>query len=115
MWMSGKRRRVIESLHERFAAVRGIKFAGNYGKFAALYCGFAETRGKVVFTMDADLQVSPDEIPALRHLVLDEVYDLLSGWKKKRHEPAGKRWPSEFFNWTARTVSAIRRHDFNAD
>lgn len=74
--------RVIESLHERFAAVRGIKFARNYGKSAALYCGFAEARGEVVFTMDADLQDSPDEIPALRHMVLDEGYDLVSGWKR---------------------------------
>ena len=105
--------RVIENLHERFAAVRGIKFARNYGKSAALYCGFAEARGEVVFTMDADLQDSPDEIPALRHMVLDEGYDLVSGWKKKRHDPAGKRWPSKFFNWTARTVSGIRLHDFN--
>ena len=105
--------RVIESLHERFAAVRGIKFARNYGKSAALYCGFAEARGEVVFTMDADLQDSPDEIPALRHMVLDEGYDLVSGWKKKRHDPAGKRWPSKFFNWTARIVSGIRLHDFN--
>ena len=96
--------RVIESLHERFAAVRGIKFARNYGKSAALYCGFAEARGEVVFTMDADLQDSPDEIPALRRMVLDEGYDLVSGWKKKRHDPAGKRWPSKFFNWTARPV-----------
>ena len=95
--------RVIENLHERFAAVRGIKFARNYGKSAALYCGFAEARGEVVFTMDADLQDSPDEIPALRRMVLDEGYDLVSGWKKKRHDPAGKRWPSKFFNWTART------------
>lgn len=93
--------RVIENLHERFAAVRGIKFARNYGKSAALYCGFAEARGEVVFTMDADLQDSPDEIPALRRMVLDEGYDLVSGWKKKRHDPAGKRWPSKFFNWTA--------------
>ena len=105
--------RVIENLHERFAAVRGIKFARNYGKSAALYCGFAEARGEVVFTMDADLQDSPDEIPALRRMVLDEGYDLVSGWKKKRHDPAGKRWPSKFFNWTARTVSGIRLHDFN--
>ena len=91
----------------------GIKFARNYGKSAALYCGFAEARGEVVFTMDADLQDSPDEIPALRRMVLDEGYDLVSGWKKKRHDPAGKRWPSKFFNWTARTVSGIRLHDFN--
>ncbi|WP_418175771.1 glycosyltransferase family 2 protein, partial [Alistipes putredinis] len=105
--------RVIESLHERFAAVRGIKFARNYGKSAALYCGFAEARGEVVFTMDADLQDSPDEIPELRRMILEEGYDLVSGWKKKRHDPIGKRWPSKFFNWTARTVSGIGLHDFN--
>ena len=105
--------RVIESLHERFAAVRGIKFARNYGKSAALYCGFAEARGEVVFTMDADLQDSPDEIPELRRMILEEGYDLVSGWKKKRHDPIGKRWPSKFFNWTARAASGIRLHDFN--
>ena len=66
--------RVIENLHERFAAVRGIKFARNYGKSAALYCGFAEARGEVVFTMDADLQDSPDEIPALRRMVLSLIH-----------------------------------------
>lgn len=105
--------RVIEALHERFAAVRGIKFARNYGKSAALYCGFAAAQGEVVFTMDADLQDSPDEIPAMRRMILDEGYDLVSGWKKKRHDPVGKRWPSKFFNRTARAVSGIRLHDFN--
>ena len=74
----------------------------------ALYCGFAEARGEVVITMDADLQDSPDEIPELRRMILEEGYDLVSGWKKRRHDPAGKRWPSKFFNWTARTVSGIR-------
>lgn len=105
--------RVIEDLHGRFASVRGIKFARNYGKSAALYCGFAEAQGEVVFTMDADLQDSPDEIPAMRRMILDEGYDLVSGWKKKRHDPVGKRWPSKFFNRTARAVSGIRLHDFN--
>lgn len=105
--------RVIENLHERFAAVRGIKFARNYGKSAALYCGFAEARGEVVFTMDADLQDSPDEIPDMRRMILEEGYDMVSGWKLKRHDPIGKRWPSKFFNWTARTVSGIKLHDFN--
>lgn len=93
--------------------MRGIGFARNYGKSAALYCGFEAACGEVVITMDADLQDSPDEIPALRRMILDEGYDLVSGWKKKRYDPLGKRLPSKFFNWTARTVSGIRLHDFN--
>lgn len=104
---------VIESLRRSYPAVRGIGFARNYGKSAALYCGFEAARGEVVITMDADLQDSPDEIPALRHMILDEGYDLVSGWKKKRYDPLGKRLPSKFFNWTARTVSGIPLHDFN--
>ncbi len=104
---------VIESLRRQFPAVRAIGFARNYGKSAALYCGFAAAEGEVVITMDADLQDSPDEIPELRRMILEEGYDLVSGWKKRRHDPAGKRWPSKFFNWTARTVSGIRLHDFN--
>ena len=105
--------KVIESLRRSYPAVRGIGFARNYGKSAALYCGFEAARGEVVITMDADLQDSPVEIPALRHMILDEGYDLVSGWKKKRYDPLGKRLPSKFFNWTARTVSGIRLHDFN--
>lgn len=104
---------VIERLKSSCPAIRAIGFARNYGKSAALYCGFAAARGEVVFTMDADLQDSPDEIPAMRRMILDEGYDLVSGWKKRRHDPVGKRWPSKFFNWTARTVSGIRLHDFN--
>ena len=103
----------IMQLKERFAAIRAIGFARNYGKSAALYCGFAAARGEVVFTMDADLQDSPDDIPAMRRMILEEGYDLVSGWKRKRHDPAGKRLPSRFFNWTARAVSGIRLHDFN--
>lgn len=105
--------KVIESLRRSYPAVRGIGFARNYGKSAALYCGFEAACGEVVITMDADLQDSPDEIPALRRMILDEGYDLVSGWKKKRYDPLGKRLPSKFFNWTARTVSGIRLHDFN--
>ncbi len=104
---------VIEDLKSRYAAVRAIGFARNYGKSAALYCGFEAARGEVVFTMDADLQDSPDEIPRMRRMILDEGYDLVSGWKRKRHDPAGKRWPSKFFNLTARIVSGIKLHDFN--
>ena len=104
---------VVEQLKEQYHAIRGIRFARNYGKSAALYCGFAEAEGEVVFTMDADLQDSPDEIPPMRRMILDEGYDLVSGWKKKRYDPAGKRLPSKFFNWTARVVSGIKLHDFN--
>ncbi len=103
----------IERLSEEYTSLRAIRFARNYGKSAALYCGFAEARGEVVFTMDADLQDSPDEIPSMRRMILDEGYDLVSGWKRKRYDPAGKRMPSKFFNFTARLVSGIRLHDFN--
>ena len=104
---------VVEQLKERYPAIKGIRFARNYGKSAALYCGFEKAEGEVVFTMDADLQDSPDEIPEMRRMILEDGYDLVSGWKKKRYDPAGKRFPSKFFNWTARIVSGIKLHDFN--
>lgn len=104
---------VIGQLRREHPFVRAIGFARNYGKSAALYCGFEAAQGEVVVTMDADLQDSPDEIPELRRMILEEGYDLVSGWKKKRYDPIGKRWPSKFFNWTARAVSGIRLHDFN--
>ena len=104
---------VVERLKTSYPAIRGISFGRNYGKSAALYCGFEAARGEVVFTMDADLQDSPDEIPAMRRMILEEGYDLVSGWKKKRYDPIGKRWPSKFFNWTARVASGIKLHDFN--
>lgn len=103
----------VERLKEHYPAIKGIRFARNYGKSAALYCGFAEAEGEVVFTMDADLQDSPDEIPEMRRMILEDGYDLVSGWKKKRYDPAGKRLPSKFFNFTARIVSGIKLHDFN--
>ena len=103
----------VERLKGDYPAIKGIRFARNYGKSAALYCGFAEAEGEIVFTMDADLQDSPDEIPAMRRMSLEEGYDLVSGWKKKRYDPAGKRLPSKFFNLTARVVSGIKLHDFN--
>lgn len=103
----------VEQLKEKYPAVKGIRFARNYGKSAALYCGFAEAEGEVVITMDADLQDSPDEIPELYRMIVEEGYDLVSGWKKKRYDPANKRLPSKFFNWTARVVSGIKLHDFN--
>ena len=105
--------KVVEELKERYDTLRGISFRRNYGKSAALYCGFEMAQGEVVFTMDADLQDSPDEIPAMRQMILDEGYDLVSGWKKKRYDPIGKRWPSKFFNGTARLASGIKLHDFN--
>ena len=104
---------VVEELRAKYPAVRGISFMRNYGKSAALYCGFDMARGEVVFTMDADLQDSPNEIPEMRRMILEDGYDLVSGWKRKRYDPIGKRWPSKFFNLTARLMSGIKLHDFN--
>lgn len=104
---------VIRSLSATNPSVRGIRFRRNYGKSAALYCGFEAARGEVVITMDADLQDSPDEIPELYRMITEEGYDLVSGWKRRRHDPIGKRWPSKLFNATARATSGIRLHDFN--
>ena len=105
---------VIETLKAQYGEkLHAIQFMRNYGKSAALYCGFERAAGQVVFTMDADLQDSPDEIPAMRRMVIEEGYDLVSGWKKRRYDPLGKRLPSKFFNWTARRVSGIKLNDFN--
>ena len=105
---------VIEQLKTKYGEkLHAIRFMRNYGKSAALYCGFEAAEGEVVFTMDADLQDSPDEIPQMRRMIIDEGYDLVSGWKRKRYDPASKRLPSKFFNWTARVVSGIKLHDFN--
>ena len=105
---------VIEQLKGVYGEkLKAIHFMRNYGKSAALYCGFEAAQGEVVFTMDADLQDSPDEIPSMYRMVTEEGYDLVSGWKRKRYDPLGKRLPSKFFNWTARTVSGIKLHDFN--
>ena len=104
---------VITRLAAEDTAVHGIRFRRNYGKSAALYCGFEAAAGEVVITMDADLQDSPDEIPELYRMIKEEDYDLVSGWKKHRQDPAGKRWPSKLFNATARATSGIKLHDFN--
>lgn len=105
---------VIEKLIQENKAVRGIKFRRNYGKSAALYVGFAATKGDVVITMDADLQDSPDEIPELFRMIKEDGYDLVSGWKKKRHDPVfTKNIPSKFYNWTVRRISGIKLHDMN--
>ena len=105
---------VIEALHKKYGdKLNAIRFTRNYGKSAALYCGFEAAKGEVVFTMDADLQDSPDEIPEMRKMLIEGNYDLVSGWKKRRYDPISKRWPSKFFNATARCVSGIKLHDFN--
>jgi glycosyltransferase involved in cell wall biosynthesis len=105
---------VIEKLNSENPNVKGIKFRRNYGKSAALYAGFAEAIGKVIVTMDADLQDNPEEIPELYHMIIEEKYDLVSGWKKKRYDPVfSKNIPSKFYNWIARRSTGIKIHDFN--
>ena len=103
----------IESLIAANPAVKGIKFRRNYGKSAALNVGFEAASGDVVITMDADLQDSPDEIPELRKMILEEGYDLVSGWKKKRYDPISKTIPTKLFNYATRKMSGISLHDFN--
>ena len=93
--------------------IKGIQFNRNYGKSAALDTGFKATKGDVVITMDADLQDSPEEIPALYKLIMEDDFDLISGWKKKRHDPISKTIPSKFFNYITRVISGIKLHDFN--
>ncbi|MFN8243463.1 MAG: glycosyltransferase family 2 protein [Ferruginibacter sp.] len=106
--------KVIEELRNGDPSVKGIKFQRNYGKSAALNEGFKAAQGDVVITMDADMQDSPDEIPELRRLVLDEGFDLVSGWKKKRYDNTlTKNIPSKLFNAAARRSSGIKLHDFN--
>jgi glycosyltransferase involved in cell wall biosynthesis len=104
---------VIESLSAENPFIKGIRFQRNYGKSAALSEGFKEVQGEVVITMDADMQDSPDEIPELRRMIIDGGYDLISGWKKERHDPISKTVPSKFFNWVTARVSKIKLHDFN--
>jgi len=104
---------VIHELRQMNPHIKGIKFQRNYGKSAALNEGFRTAQGDVVITMDADMQDSPDEIPELRRMILEDRYDLVSGWKKIRHDPFSKTLPSKFFNWTTAKVSKIRLHDFN--
>ena len=105
---------VIEELSRQFPEVHGIKFRRNYGKSPALYHGFARAQGDVVITMDADLQDSPDEIPELYRMIMEDGYDLVSGYKQKRYDPLSKTIPTKLFNATARKVSGIKNlHDFN--
>ncbi|MCP4457516.1 MAG: glycosyltransferase family 2 protein [Cytophagales bacterium] len=104
---------VITELSEKYATVKGFRFNRNNGKSAALQVGFEEASGDVVVTMDADLQDSPDELPELFKMVDEEGFDLVSGWKRKRHDPITKTLPSKFFNRITRLVSGIKLHDFN--
>ena len=106
-------RNVIEMLSKDHAEVKGMKFQRNYGKSAALQKGFEAVQGSVVITMDADLQDSPDEIPDLYKMIMEDDYDVVSGWKKKRYDPITKTIPTKLYNWAARRITGIHLHDFN--
>src|SRR5258707_5229905 len=103
----------IKKASDSNPAIKGLKFNRNFGKSAALHMGFKAAQGDVVITMDADLQDSPDEIPELYKLIKEEKFHLVSGWKKKRHDPISKTIPSKFFNYVTRRISGINLHDFN--
>lgn len=106
--------KVIQSICAQNASFKGIKFRRNYGKSAALQKGFELATGRVVITMDADMQDSPDEIPGLYKMIVEDGFDLVSGWKQKRYDPISKTIPSKFFNWATRKMSGINNlHDFN--
>ncbi len=103
----------IKKASEVNSCIKGLKFNRNFGKSAALHMGFKAAQGDVVITMDADLQDSPDEIPELYKLIKEQKFHLVSGWKKKRHDPISKTLPSKFFNYITRKISGIKLHDFN--
>lgn len=105
---------VVEQLSASSPNIKGISFMRNYGKSAALYTGFEAAQGEVVITMDADMQDSPDEIPELYRMIKEDGYDVVSGWKKVRHDPKSKTIPSKFFNATVRLITKIKLHDFNS-
>lgn len=105
---------VIRTLSKENPRIKAVRFSRNYGKSPALHTGFGKAQGDVVITMDADLQDSPDEIPELYRMIVEDGYDLVSGWKKKRYDPLSKTIPTKLFNATARKVSGIKNlHDFN--
>ena len=105
---------IIEDLRNKNPNIKGIKFQRNYGKSAGLNEGFRAAQGDVIITMDADLQDSPEEIPELRRMIVEDGYDIVSGWKKKRYDNAlTKNIPSKFYNATTRWMSGIKLHDFN--
>ena len=104
----------VENLSKQNSSVKGIRFFKNYGKSQALHAGFAKAEGDVIITMDADLQDSPDEIPELYKMIINDNYDLVSGWKKKRYDNAfTKNLPSKLFNAVARKTSGVQLNDFN--
>lgn len=105
--------KVIEQLSQQNPKLRGIKFRRNYGKSAALHTAFQAAQGGVVITMDADLQDSPDEIPALYRMITEDGFDLVSGWKKERHDPLSKTIPTKLYNGVTRWMSGIKLHDMN--
>ncbi len=105
--------KVIEEIGKTNPSIKGIRLRRNYGKSAALNVAFKKAEGDVVITMDADLQDSPDEIPALYNLIMKDEFDLISGWKKKRYDPITKTIPTKLFNWATRKMSGIYLHDFN--
>jgi glycosyltransferase involved in cell wall biosynthesis len=104
---------VIQKIREKNSSVKGVKFRRNYGKSAALNIAFERVEGDVVITMDADLQDSPEEIPELYSMIVEQGNDLVSGWKKKRYDPITKTVPTKLYNWAARKASGIYLHDFN--
>lgn len=104
---------VIKKLASENKNLKSISFRRNYGKSAALNEAFKACSGKVVITMDADLQDSPDEIPGLYKMIMDEGYDLVSGWKKKRYDPISKTLPTKLYNWAIRKMTKINLHDSN--
>jgi len=104
---------IVSQLRRQHPEVKGIRFGRNYGKSPALQYGFQKAAGEVVITMDADLQDSPDEIPELYRMITEDKFQLVSGWKKKRHDPLSKTIPTKLFNATARLFSGIKLHDFN--
>ena len=104
---------VMEALAADDATLRGIRFNRNYGKSAALNVGFEAARGRVICTMDADLQDSPEELPELYRMIVEDKYDLVSGWKQKRFDPLSKTIPTKLFNGATRWISGIQLHDFN--
>lgn len=104
----------VKNISKNNPNVHGISFRRNYGKSAALYCGFEKAQGEVVFTMDADLQDSPDELPEMYRMIVEEDYDIVSGWKEKRKDNAlTKNLPSKLYNATARCITGIKLHDMN--
>ncbi|MDC1452313.1 glycosyltransferase family 2 protein [Vicingaceae bacterium] len=104
---------IIEEFNQKDNAVKGIKFRRNYGKSAALNVGFEATQGDVVFTMDADLQDSPEELPEMYKMITEQNFHIVSGWKKKRYDPISKTIPTKLFNWATRKMTGIHLNDFN--